>query len=82
LNINDIFPIRSKYQKAMYDYFSSRYTGIDVERDEQENGKPVMHYTVFKEKQIKLADLVTYDDNKQVIPLSERFNENNIDIRY
>lgn len=32
--------------------------------------------------QIKSADPVTYDDNGNVIPLSERFNKNNNDIRF
>lgn len=30
----------------------------------------------------KLLDAVTYDDNGNVIPLSERFNEGNSDVRY
>lgn len=30
----------------------------------------------------KLLDSVTYDDNGNVIPLSQRFNENNADVRY
>lgn len=34
------------------------------------------------ESQIKSADLVTYDNNGNIIPLSERFNEGNDDIRY
>ena len=34
------------------------------------------------EARIKLADPITYDDNGNVIPLSQRFNENNNDIRY
>ena len=37
---------------------------------------------VFKPTKIKSADPVTYDDNGNVIPLSERFNEANPDIRY
>lgn len=37
---------------------------------------------VFKSSQIKSADLVTYDDSGNIIPLSERFNEGNEDIRY
>jgi hypothetical protein len=38
---------------------------------------------MFKESsQAKLADPVTYDDDGNVIPLSERFNENEEDIRY
>lgn len=37
---------------------------------------------VFDSAQIKSADPVTYDDNGNVIPLSERFNVGNTDIRY
>lgn len=36
----------------------------------------------FEPSQIKSADPVTYDDNGNVIPLSERFNAENEDIRY
>ena len=36
----------------------------------------------FDSNQIKSADPVTYDDNGNVIPLSERFNSKNNDIRY
>ena len=39
-------------------------------------------YVAFSSEQIKSADPVTYDDNGNVIPLSERFNEDNNDIRY
>lgn len=37
---------------------------------------------VFNANQIKSADPVTYDDNGNVIPLSERFNPEKTDIRY
>ena len=37
---------------------------------------------IFNNKSIKSADPVTYDDNGNVIPLSERFKEDNPDIRY
>ena len=37
---------------------------------------------VFSPEQIKSADPVTYDDNGNVIPLSERFNSEKTDIRY
>ena len=37
---------------------------------------------VYSAEQIKSADTITYDDNGNVIPLSERFNESNKDIRY
>ena len=40
------------------------------------------HYIVFNENQIKSAEPVTYDDNGNIIPLSQRFNAENDDIRY
>ena len=39
-------------------------------------------YMTFESEQIKSADPVTYDDNGNVIPLSERFKESKSDIRY
>ena len=46
------------------------------------NGKASDVYIVFGNTRIKSADPVTYDDNGNVIPLSERFNPDNSDIRY
>ena len=40
------------------------------------------HYIVFDSEQIKSADIATYDDNGNVIPLSQRFNLEDEDIRY
>ena len=42
----------------------------------------VYEYIAFNPNQIKSADPVTYDDNGNIIPLSERFNPENEDIRY
>ena len=39
-------------------------------------------WVFFNPDQVKSADPVTYDDNGNVIPLSERFNKENKDIRY
>jgi hypothetical protein len=39
-------------------------------------------YILFDNTQVKSADTVTYDDSGNVIPLSERFNAENKDIRY
>lgn len=39
-------------------------------------------YIAFYPEQIKSADPVTYDDQGNVIPLSERFQTNNPDVRY
>lgn len=45
--------------------------------------KPADVYSFFyPQEQVKSADPVTYDDNGKVIPLSERFNAKNDDIRY
>ncbi len=39
-------------------------------------------YAFFSPEQVKSADPVVYDDKGNVIPLSERFNPDNPDIRY
>lgn len=39
-------------------------------------------YAFFSPEQVKSADPVTYDDEGNVIPLSERFNPDNPDLRY
>ncbi len=39
-------------------------------------------YIVFDSSKIKSAELVTYDDNGEIIPLSERFKDDKKDIRY
>ena len=41
-----------------------------------------MEYIAFFPEQIKSADPITYDGNGDIIPLSERFREENPDIRY
>lgn len=39
-------------------------------------------YITFNPKNVKSADAITYDNNGKVIPLSERFNSSEEDIRY
>lgn len=49
------------------------------------DGKPVsrgLSYVIRKSNQIKSADIITYDDSGNVIPLSQRFNTQNNDIHY
>ena len=62
------------------------YDGIVLdEGGDLVDGKPVsrgLSYVIRDSSQVKSADPVTYDDNGDVIPLSERFNESNKDIRY
>lgn len=49
--------------------------------EEDQLGELVGEYS-FSEAQAKSADPVTYDDSGNVIPLSERFNQGNDDVRY
>ena len=58
--------------------------GYDGIKDHGGKGNGIGHtvWIPFSSEQVKSADPVTYDDNGEVIPLSERFNENNEDIRY
>lgn len=48
----------------------------------RDGGDRSTHYAVFDTNLIKSADPVTYDDAGNVIPLSERFNPENNDIRF
>ena len=59
--------------KAREYLISAGYDGVNNEDQE---------FVAFDPNQIKSADAVTYDDNGNVIPLSERFNEENNDIRF
>lgn len=59
--------------KAREDLEHMGYDGVNNEDEE---------YIAFNSEQIKSADPVTYDDDGKVIPLSERFNPENKDIRY
>ena len=49
--------------------------------DDEDGGTFTVYYP-FKNDQIKYADTVTYNDNGNIIPLSERFNSENADMRY
>ena len=55
---------------------------IDEMFAERHNNLTGNQYVAFNSNQIKSADPVTYDDNGNVIPLSQRFNPKREDIRY
>ena len=57
------------------------YDGIKY-KNQYEGNKNDYSYIAMKSSDVKSADPVTYDDNGNVIPLSERFNKANQDIRY
>ncbi|MBR3739630.1 MAG: hypothetical protein IKN04_04120 [Clostridia bacterium] len=50
--------------------------------DYMDSREPSTTYVFKNANQVKSADPVTYDDDGNVIPLSERFNSANNDIRY
>ncbi len=56
------------------------YDGVVYKNRHEDRGS--VSYTVFSPEQIKSADAVTYDDNGEAIPLSERFKKDNPDIRF
>ena len=58
--------------------------GYDGIKDKGGKGGGAGHtvWIPFSSEQVKSAEPVTYNDKGEVIPLSERFNPRNIDIRY
>ncbi len=80
---------RRKTRETLNNFFidgNSGYDGIELDYDGHRyiDGKRenVHTYIVFNNTQVKSADPVTYDDNGEVIPPSERFNEGKGDIRF
>lgn len=74
-----------KTDKEGYEAFndvinSHGYDGFVYENEMEDKGSD--SYVVLDPSKIKSADPVTYDDNGKVIPLSERFQPENKDIRY
>ena len=65
-------------ERLSADIVANGYDGIVVEYTNHIDTE----YVAFEPNQIKSADPVTYDDNGNVIPLSERFNPEKEDIRY
>ena len=70
------------FSKAITDW--AQRNGYDAIFSENPNGdgSEVREIVLFSNRKVKSADPVTYDDNGNVIPLSERFKEDNSDIRY
>lgn len=71
--------------EEFYETLLTPITGIDgiwTTWENRETGKPSNIILAFNSNQIKSADPVTYDNDGNVIPLSERFNEQAEDIRF
>lgn len=58
------------------------YDGVVFTEPSSGNHSSFTAYMVFDENQIKIFSPITYDDNNQLIPLSERFDSSSDDIRY
>ena len=61
---------------------SNGYDSMSLEYDNGAGNRVTDAFIVLKENQVKSADPVTYDDEGNIIPLSERFNPKNNDIRW
>lgn len=59
----------------------NRNTPVSARMEREGTSNSTIHI-LFDSNQVKSADPVTYDDSGNVIPLSERFNVENKDIRY
>jgi hypothetical protein len=57
------------------------YDGI-IARSYNGTTNPVNQYVIFDAEQVKSADPITYDNDGNVIPISERFKVTKRDIRY
>lgn len=70
------------FSQAITDW--AQRNGYDAIFSENPNGdgSEVREIVLFGNRKVKSADPVTYDDNGNVIPLSERFKADNPDIRY
>ena len=71
------------FEKPILDYAEQNgYDSAIIEVDTDNELVADTFYVVFSPEQIKSADPVTYDDDGNIIPISERFNTGKTDIRY
>ncbi len=75
--------VRVKCKDIITDYLRDNgYDSMYLFVDAGSNGRQTDALIVLDENQVKSANTVTYDDNGNVIPLSERFNSGSNDIRF
>ena len=65
-----------------FDSIEDREVGTKFNQLKNMSAGDTVHYIMFRPNQIKSVDPVTYDRNKKPIELSQRFNQENNDIRY
>lgn len=74
---SDIIDVWDNYQSALLDEAEEMRADSIIVKDGQS-----MMVVAFEPNQIKSAEPITYDNNGNVIPLSERFNSRKRDIRF
>ena len=61
--------------------YDNGYTSV-IMHNIYDYGDKADNYVFFNSSQLKSADPVTYDDDGNIIPVTERFNPENKDVRY
>lgn len=75
--------IRVRAKGVLTDYLkANNYDSMEIKLDRGANGRSTDTFIVLSPEQVKSADPVTYDNDGNPIPLSERFNPENEDIRH
>jgi len=81
INIDQFEDMRDYTKKALIQFLMDEgYDSIIYKNNVEGNGSD--SYIVLDPRQVKLADAITKDDNGVVIPLNQRFNPANPDVRY
>ena len=72
-----------KAKKRIVEYLQHQgYDSLIIENDQGSGGRKAKAVIVFENTQVKSAEPVVYDDEGNVIPLSQRFNPAKTDIRF
>ena len=80
-NSSDSLSVDQYFSKLTQDYLKSLgYNSITYTNDNEDPGST--SYIVFDPSQIKEATFATFDNEGNIIPLSQRFNRESDDIRY
>lgn len=82
VNLNRIEDVENKAAGLKSQGYSGIVVSPDKEYGEDAEEWLFEQYVVFSNTDIKSADPVTYDDNGNVIPLSQRFQSESPDIRF
>ena len=77
-NVSDGYVTTDKLARWAYD---NGYSSVIMDNI-YDGGNKAQNNVFFDPRAIKLADAITYDDKGNIIPLSQRDNPNNPDIRY